>query len=45
MKKNILGGKAGKIILAINCLILAIVFWFAVRLIDLGELPSSMFFG
>ena len=44
MKKIVLGSKAGKIILAVNCLILAIIFWFAVKLVDLGELPSSMFF-
>lgn len=45
MKKNLFSGKAGKIILILNCLILAIVFWFAVKLVELGELPSSMFFG
>ena len=43
MKKNLLGGKAGKIILAVNCLILAIVFWFAVKMLNLGEPSSSMF--
>ena len=39
MKKNTLSSKAKKILLAINCLILAIIFWFVVKLIQIDELP------
>lgn len=46
MKKKTLGSRAQKILLAINCLILAIIFWFVVKLIQIDELPLiSLIFG
>lgn len=45
MKKKLFTGRGGKIMLAFNCLILAILFWLVVKYLDIGELPtiSSLF--
>ena len=43
MKKKLFGSKAGKFFLILNCLILAIVFWFAVKFIEIGGLPLISF--
>ena len=42
MKKKIFGGKAGKIWLGFNCLLIALVFWFAVKFVENGGLPIFM---
>lgn len=36
MKKRILNTKIGKILLAVSCLVLAIILWFFVKLIEYG---------
>lgn len=45
MKKKLFTGRGGKILLAFNCLVLAILFWLVVRYMEIGELPtiSSLF--
>ena len=43
MKKKSFGSRARKILLAFNCLILAILFWFAVKLVEIGEIPFISF--
>lgn len=43
MKKKLFSSKAGKFFLAVNCLILAILFWFVVKYIQIGELPIISF--
>lgn len=45
MKNKFSGSKVGKLFLALNCLILAILLWFAVEYMNLGELPPFTFFG
>ncbi len=43
MKKKNFSGKARKIVLAISCLILAILFWFVVKFVQIGDLPLTSF--
>ena len=43
MKKKLFSSKAGQFILVLNCLILAILFWFAVKYIQIGNLPVISF--
>lgn len=43
MKKKTLNPKVGKILLAIGCLLLAVVFWFAVKYGEMGSQPVSLF--
>ncbi len=45
MKKKISGSKAGQFFLALNCLILAILFWLAVEYLKIDELPLITLFG
>ena len=43
MKNNFFEGTGGKILLAINCLLLAIIFWIVVECSIVDELPLFMF--
>ena len=43
MKNKIFGTKAGKIIFAVCCVILAFIFWFVIKYNQLSELPSELF--
>ena len=42
MKKNKLSKGAGKIILAIGCIIIAFVFWFIMKFNNLGGVPFDL---
>ncbi len=43
MKKKGLGPKAGKILLAFGCLLLAFVFWFVIKYSETTGMPVSFF--
>lgn len=43
MKNKFSGSKAGKFVFALNCLILAIIFWLAIKFGEMGELPPLGF--
>lgn len=43
MKNNFFEGIGGKILFAVNCFILAIIFWIVVEYGLVGDLPLSMF--
>ena len=43
MKNKSSGSKASKFLLAFNCLILAIIFWLAIKFGEIGELPPLGF--
>lgn len=46
MKKNLFSMKGGKLVLAICCLVLAVVFWVLVKYLQAGGLASlAMNFG
>lgn len=42
MKKKVVGQKAKRIFAAIGCLILAVLFWIAVKYGQLGDIPIAM---
>lgn len=43
MKKKGLSPAAGKILLAIGCLLLAFVFWFVIKYGEVAALPATAF--
>ena len=43
MKKKLLGPTAGKVLLAIGCLLLAIVFWFIIKYAEAKPMPIDLF--